>query len=92
MRGRSLDALDRLAVEPQDHVAGLDSGLLRRPVLLDARDQRALRLRKADRLGDVPRHGFDPDADAAADHAPGVRSCCCTFFASSIGIANEMPL
>src|SRR4029453_12554137 len=63
---------DRATVEAQDHVAWLYAGFRSRPFLRDRVDQRTARRRtEADRLRDFLRNTFDPDANAAADHAPG---------------------
>src|SRR5262249_38946756 len=44
--------LDLAAVELDDHVARLDAARLRRPLLVDAGDERAVRLLHAQALGD----------------------------------------
>ena len=91
--GSSVELLDRLAVEREDHVAGLEARLLRRAARLDLR--RPAR-RAAARGRTNPR---------AARSRPGcrrrcgrARPCRCltswslTFVATSIGIANETPM
>src|SRR6185437_4643246 len=60
--------LERLAVELEDHVTGLDTGLLGRAALLDARYQRALRLRQAEGVGQPLGDVLDHDAELAARH------------------------
>ena len=82
---------DGLALEAGDDVARLDAGLLRGR-LFHATHQRALWLAQANRLGHVLGHGFDLHPDAPGVTRPLVRSCSLTRMASSIGIANEMPM
>src|SRR5262249_57903002 len=65
--------LERLAVELQDHIARLDAGLLGRAALLDARYQRAFKLRQAEGGGQPLGDGRAHPAWAAAVRVPGGR-------------------
>src|SRR6185295_15814034 len=58
--------LDRLAVEAEDHVAGLEARLLRGAAGLDLRDERAARAVEAERLGERLAHLLHADAQPAA--------------------------
>ena len=71
---------------------GFDARLVARRAALDAAHQGALRLAQADRFGHVLGDLVDLHADAAARDAAEARSCSLTRMASSIGMANEMPM
>ena len=58
--------LDVLAVELDDHVAGLDAGGLGRALVVDAGDQRAVRRLDAEAFGDLVGHLLDAHAEPAA--------------------------
>ena len=58
--------LDVVAVELDDHVARLDAGGLRRPLVVDAGDQRAVRRLDVEAFGDVVGDLLDAHAEPAA--------------------------
>src|ERR1043165_7255858 len=58
--------VDRLAVEADDDVAGLEAGLLRRAAGLDLGDERAARSVEAEGLGERRRYFLHADAEASA--------------------------
>src|SRR5262249_1899681 len=58
--------LDVLAVELHHHVAGQDAGGFRRPLFIDAGDERAARRLDAEALGDVVGDLLDAHAEPAA--------------------------
>ena len=87
--------VDLLAVEGQDHVAGLDAGDLRRALVVDAGDQRAARLVEAEALGDLVGDRLDAHAEPAAMHGMVglvLISSATTALASADGIAKPMPI
>src|SRR5437764_215581 len=63
--------LERGAVELEDHVAGFDSGVLRRPALLHARHQRPFGLRQAEGVRQSLGDGLDHHAELAAGDVAG---------------------
>ena len=66
---RDVGAVDhRDAVDLADHVAGLEAGLLRRAVLLDLADERAVRVGQAEALRERLVERLDADAEAAVLH------------------------
>jgi hypothetical protein len=84
--------LNRLAVEFGDDVARLYARLVSRRAALDAAHQCALRLAQADGFGHVLGHLVDLHADAPARDGPVARNWSLTRMASSMGMANEMPM
>ena len=65
-RDSSRASFTRLAVDRDDHVAGLDAGLDRGAVLLRLGDQRALVVLEVEAVGDLLGHRLDLHADPAA--------------------------
>src|SRR5262245_43950867 len=63
-----LHLLDVLAVELDDDIAGLDAGRLGRPLVIDARHQRAARGFEPEAFGDVVGDLLDAHAEPAAAH------------------------
>ena len=86
--------VDRLAVEAEDHVARLDAAGLRRAVVVDAGDQRALRLIEPEALGDFVGDRLDAHPEPAAPHrVVGLADqFTATSFARFDGIAKPMPI
>ena len=66
--------LDVLAVELDDHVAGLDAGGLGRALVVDAGDQRAARRLEAEALGDLVGDLLDAHAEPAAPRLAELRA------------------
>ena len=66
LAGKVARVVDLVAIDLDDHVAGLDVLLGGRAVLGHLGDHGALGLRQADRIGDVVAHILDDDAEPAA--------------------------
>src|SRR6516165_9655097 len=66
------EALDRTAVDGEDHVPGGDSGARGGAILLYRRHQRAARPVEAEGFGELSVDVLDGDADAAAYHTAGL--------------------
>ena len=66
LAGKVARVVDLVAIDLDDHVAGLDVLLGGRAVLGHLGDHGALGLRQADRVGDVVAHILDDDAEPAA--------------------------
>ena len=63
--GQRAHLRDLLLVELEDHVAGLDARILRRPGGCDAGDQGAAGLLEAEAFGNIRRHRLDAHAEPA---------------------------
>ena len=85
--------LDVLAVERDDHVAGLDAGGLGRALVVDAGDQRAARRLDAEAFGDIVGDLLDAHAEPAA---PGLAELAAADRSPSTavfdGTAKPMPI
>src|SRR6185437_12512854 len=70
--GKLAEALDVLAIDGEDDIARLQTGLGRRSILLDGADERAARTIETERLGELRVHVLDRHADPAADDLSGL--------------------